>query len=89
MHTDSTKFPQYNTKYFRTADEVEYVFGLTLSAYTRGSIEDFINARQEEDYQLTNLIRKMLAYEYRVYNDEEQWPWPHFSNPFVEVTELR
>lgn len=79
---------RYNTKYFRSADEVEYVFDISLTAMERNHIEEFMQTGHQHKSVLA-VIGEMLQFEYEVDAGIDQWPWPKFTNPFVEVTELR
>lgn len=79
---------RFNTKYFRTADEVEYVFGISMTAMERNHIEEFIQTGHQHKSVLA-IAGEMLQFEYEVDAGIDRWPWPKDISPFVEVTELR
>jgi hypothetical protein len=76
--------PTFHTEYFRNFEEVEYVFGLTLTAEQREQVQTylFMGIRPETGGCWTcspAFVRKLTGqidqYELAVKNGTEQWPW--------------
>lgn len=75
---------KYATKYFRNTDEVEYVFGRTLTQEQRIMIQAYIQTGVRPDpagcwtcspAAMRILTAEMDEYEDAVEQGREKWPW--------------
>lgn len=73
-----------HTDYFRNTDEVEYVFGVTLTQEQRIMIQSYITTGVRPDPQgcwtcspaaMRILTGDMDEYERKLQAGEEKWPW--------------
>lgn len=77
---------RFHTKYFRNTDEVEYVFGRTLSAEQQVMIQGYISTGIRPDpagcWTCSPAAMRILTsdidqYEIAVDEGRETWPWPN------------